>query len=81
MRMTSFLLIAIGVIFIVVAVNNNLSYVFKEITSIGKTTSSGQSQPPGNSLAPNCIDPATGRYVPCIDKNSLNGIQQNMVNL
>jgi hypothetical protein len=80
MRMTSFLVIAIGVLFIIIAYKDNLKVVLGEIQAIGKGTAqlpgTGPTAPPGN-----CIDTKTGKAVPCINNNSLTQIQQNLVTL
>jgi hypothetical protein len=80
MRMTSLLVIAIGVIFIGIAVKDNLSVVMGEIKAIGQGTAlqpgTSPQAPPGD-----CIDTKTGKKVPCINQNSLNQITQNLVSV
>jgi hypothetical protein len=72
------LVIVIGVVFIIVAVKDNLQFVMTEIKAIGTTGQTSSSSP---LTPPGCIDAKTGRSVPCISQNSLNSIQQNLVNV
>lgn len=77
MRMTSVLVIAIGVLFVIIAVNNTIPEVIDTFRGIGH----GSNPPIGNPNAPSgCLAPS-GKIIPCISSSSVNQIQQNMVNL
>jgi hypothetical protein len=77
MRMVSILVVAIGVVLVMVAIMDNLDIVMGEIKAIGKGTALQPGQPGGP--PGDCIDTKTGKPVPCINKNSLDQIQQHLV--
>lgn len=79
MRMVSIVVIAIGLVIVVVAIKDNLSVVMGEIQAIGKGTALAPGTPGGP--PGDCIDTKTGKPVPCINKNSLDQIQQHLVSV